>query len=30
MACAMAFAILLIVVILNTLLHRLTKGEFSI
>ena len=30
MACAMAFAILLIVVILNTVLHRLTKGEFSI
>ena len=30
MACAMAFAILLIVAILNFVLNRLTKGEFSI
>ena len=30
MACAMAFAILLIVAGLNALLNRLTKGEFSI
>ncbi len=30
MACAMAFAILLIVVVLNAVLNRLTKGEFSI
>ncbi len=29
-ACAMAFAILLFVVLLNFLLNRLTKGEFSI
>ena len=29
-ACAMAFAILLFVVLLNFILHRLTKGEFSI
>ena len=30
MSCAMAFGILLIVVFLNFLLNRLTKGEFSI
>ena len=30
MACAMAFGILLFVVLLNFLLNRLTKGEFSI
>ena len=30
MACAMAFGILVIVVILNFVLNRLTKGEFSI
>ena len=30
MACAMAFGILMIVVILNFVLNRLTKGEFSI
>ena len=30
MSCAMAFGILLIVVLLNMLLNRLTKGEFSI
>ena len=30
MSCAMAFGILLIVVLLNLLLNRLTKGEFSI
>ena len=30
MACAMAFAILLIVVLLNGVLNKLTKGEFSI
>ena len=30
MSCAMAFGILLIVVLLNFLLNRLTKGEFSI
>ena len=30
MSCAMAFGILLIVVFLNFVLHRLTKGEFSI
>ena len=30
MACAMAIAILTIVVILNFVLNRLTKGEFSI
>ena len=30
MACAMAFMILLIVVALNGVLHKLTKGEFSI
>ncbi|MBR3494808.1 MAG: iron ABC transporter permease [Clostridia bacterium] len=30
MACAMAFAILLIVVILNFVLNKLTRGEFSI
>ena len=30
MSCAMAFGILLIVVALNFLLNRLTKGEFSI
>ena len=30
MACAMAFGILLFVVVLNFLLNRLTKGEFSI
>ncbi|MBR6300030.1 MAG: iron ABC transporter permease [Clostridia bacterium] len=30
MSCAMAFGILLIVVILNFVLNRLTKGEFSI
>ena len=30
MACAMAFAILLIVAVLNGVLNRLTKGEFSI
>ena len=30
MACAMAFAILLIVVALNAVLNRLTNGEFSI
>ena len=30
MACAMAFAILLIVMVLNGVLNRLTKGEFSI
>jgi len=30
MACAMAFAILLIVVVLNYILNKLTKGEFSI
>ena len=30
MSCAMAFCILLIVVLLNLLLNRLTKGEFSI
>ena len=30
MACAMAFAILMIVVVLNFVLNKLTKGEFSI
>ena len=30
MACAMAFGILMIVVVLNFLLHKLTKGNFSI
>lgn len=30
MSCAMAFGILLIVVLLNLLLNRLTKGEFTI
>ena len=30
MSCAMAFGILLIVVLLNLVLNRLTKGEFSI
>ena len=30
MSCAMAFGILLIVVLLNFILNRLTKGEFSI
>ena len=30
MSCAMAFGILLIVILLNFLLNRLTKGEFSI
>ena len=30
MSCAMAFGILLMVVFLNFVLHRLTKGEFSI
>ena len=30
MACAMAFAILMIVVLLNFVLNKLTKGEFSI
>ena len=30
MACAMAFGILMIVVVLNFVLNRLTKGEFSI
>ena len=30
MSCAMAFGILLIVVVLNFVLNRLTKGEFSI
>ena len=30
MACAMAFAILMIVMILNVVLNKLTKGEFSI
>ena len=30
MSCAMAFGILLIVVLLNVILNRLTKGEFSI
>ncbi len=30
MSCAMAFGILMIVVILNFILNRLTKGEFSI
>ena len=30
MSCAMAFGILLFVVLLNFLLNRLTKGEFSI
>ena len=30
MSCAMAFGILLIVMLLNLLLNRLTKGEFSI
>ena len=30
MACAMAFAILVIVAVLNFLLHKLTKGKFSI
>ena len=30
MSCAMAFGILLIVVVLNFILNRLTKGEFSI
>ena len=30
MSCAMAFGILLIVVLLNLLLNRLTKGKFSI
>ncbi|NLV59910.1 MAG: iron ABC transporter permease [Clostridiales bacterium] len=29
-ACAMAFGILLVVVLLNVILNRLTKGEFSI
>ena len=29
-SCAMAFGILLIVVFLNFVLNRLTKGEFSI
>ena len=30
MACAMAFGILMIVVLLNFVLNRLTKGQFSI
>ena len=30
MSCAMAFGILLIVMLINFILHRLTKGEFSI
>ena len=30
MACAIAFAILMVVVILNYVLNKLTKGEFSI
>ena len=30
MSCAMAFGILLFVAFLNLLMHRLTKGEFSI
>ncbi len=30
MSCAMAFGILLIVMLINSILHRLTKGEFSI
>ena len=30
MSCAMAFGILLIVMLINLILHRLTKGEFSI
>ena len=30
MSCAMAFGILLMVVLLNVILNRLTKGEFSI
>ena len=30
MSCAMAFGILLIVIVLNFILNRLTKGEFSI
>ena len=30
MSCAMAFGILLIVIGLNFVLNRLTKGEFSI
>ena len=30
MSCAMAFGILLFVILLNFLLNRLTKGEFSI
>ena len=30
MSCAMAFGILLIVILLNFILNRLTKGEFSI
>jgi len=30
MSCAMAFGILLIVMFLNLILNRLTKGEFSI
>ena len=29
-ACAMAFGILMVVVLLNTLLNRITRGEFSI
>ena len=30
MACAMAFGILMIVVVLNFVLNRLTRGGFSI
>ena len=30
MSCAMAFGILMIVMLLNLVLNRLTKGEFSI
>ena len=30
MSCALAFGILLIVILLNFLLNRLTKGNFSI